>query len=223
MRAASRLLASAKSVRLLEVGSPTGLTGLVAHPSPHSTLVYLYNSTLDKLKQFPENSVYRQATENLTKRRLQIVEKVKPAGFDEWQNRVEKQLAAKYAATRQIGELASHGGKFFVNIKAEATYDEDEVEWDGQEDSHELEGSRSKDERRDLRKVLGEDTAPEEDEFSRVEIDPEPRYSLEQYVHLFLTRVCLSSCGWPDNLSISWRTSRSKLCRAAMVDVTTCT
>ncbi|KAG9622147.1 hypothetical protein KCU64_g20939, partial [Aureobasidium melanogenum] len=65
MRASSRLLAQAS--RFLTPGAPTGLTGVLTHAAPRSTLLYLYNSTLDKLKQFPEHSVYRQSTEALTK------------------------------------------------------------------------------------------------------------------------------------------------------------
>merc|ERR1711974_64955 len=47
-------------------------------------------STLEKLKFFPEHSVYRQSTEALTRHRLSVIESVKPAGLEEWQARVEK-------------------------------------------------------------------------------------------------------------------------------------
>ncbi|KAF2196504.1 NADH-ubiquinone oxidoreductase 29.9 kd subunit precursor [Delitschia confertaspora ATCC 74209] len=88
MRAASRLLASVKPGQLLQPGTPTGLCGLRTHPSPRSTLLYLYNSTLEKLSQLPENSVYRQSTEALTKHRLKIIEATKPKGWDQWQERL---------------------------------------------------------------------------------------------------------------------------------------
>ena len=181
MRAASRLLASVKQTRFLEPGSPTGITGLSAHPAPRSTLIYLYNSTLDKLKQFPENSVYRQATENLTKHRLQVVEKIKPAGYDEWQSTINKQFTSRLTHKGSFGgDLYSHGGKLFVRSKVEEEFDEDEVEWDRQDDAGELEGSGSSTEGKNQRQALGEGMAPEEDEQNKIEIDPEPRFTLEQ-------------------------------------------
>ncbi|KAL1992150.1 hypothetical protein VTN49DRAFT_4182 [Thermomyces lanuginosus] len=93
MRPALRLLANVKQGRYLEPFAPTGLTGLVTHPSPRPTLIYLYRRTLEKLKEFPESSVYRQSTEALTRHRLQIVESTKPPGFDEWLQRVKKAVA----------------------------------------------------------------------------------------------------------------------------------
>src|SRR4051812_37862633 len=88
MRAAARLLASVKPSQFLEVGAPTGLTGLLTHASPRSTLLFHYHSTLDKLKQIPESSVYRQSTEALTKHRLKIIEGSKPQGWDQWQEKI---------------------------------------------------------------------------------------------------------------------------------------
>ncbi|KAF2662660.1 hypothetical protein K491DRAFT_700395 [Lophiostoma macrostomum CBS 122681] len=93
MRAVSRLLAAVKPAQYLEAGAPTGLTGLITHPSPRSSLLYLYHSTLDKLKELPESSIYRQSTEALTKHRLKIVDSVKPKGFEEWQQYVKMQVA----------------------------------------------------------------------------------------------------------------------------------
>jgi NADH dehydrogenase (ubiquinone) 1 alpha subcomplex subunit 5 len=93
MRSTFRLLASVKPGRFLESGSPTGLTGLFNHPAPRSTLIYLYSSTLDKLKALPESSVYCQSTESLTRHRLKIVEAVKPEGYDAWAERAKKQIA----------------------------------------------------------------------------------------------------------------------------------
>lgn len=84
MRGTLRLLASVKPVRYLEAGAPTGLTGLRTNPSPRSTLLYLYNRTLDKLANVPETSLYRQSVEAVTKHRLGLVQGVKPTGYDEW-------------------------------------------------------------------------------------------------------------------------------------------
>ncbi len=56
-------------------GNPTGLTGLLQHPNPRPALITLYNITLQNLKKdFPEHSVYRQATEGFTKKRLDVVQ-----------------------------------------------------------------------------------------------------------------------------------------------------
>lgn len=84
MRRTLRLFASVKPVRYLEAGAPTGLTGLRTNPSPRSTLLYLYNRTLDKLADVPETSLYRQSVEAVTKHRLGLVQSVKPDGYDEW-------------------------------------------------------------------------------------------------------------------------------------------
>ena len=111
MRPSTRLLAQAS--RFLTPGAPTGLTGVLTHAAPRSTLLYLYNSTLDKLKQFPEHSVYRQSVEALTKHRLSIVESVKPEGLEEWQTRVKSVVEAHPNAFRSI---ASSNSKNEVNI-----------------------------------------------------------------------------------------------------------
>ncbi|KAH8691301.1 putative NADH-ubiquinone oxidoreductase 299 kDa subunit [Talaromyces proteolyticus] len=93
MRSGLRLLANVKPARYLEPLAPTGLTGLLTHPSPRSTLIFLYSRTLEKLKTLPESSVYRQSTEALTRHRLQIIESAKPPGFDAWLERVKKVIA----------------------------------------------------------------------------------------------------------------------------------
>ncbi|THX16203.1 hypothetical protein D6D13_01803 [Aureobasidium pullulans] len=111
MRPSTRLLAQA--TRYLTPGAPTGLTGVLTHAAPRSTLLYLYNTTLDKLKQFPEHSVYRQSVEALTKHRLSIVESVKPEGLEEWQSRVRSVVEAHPNAFRSI---ASATNKNEVNI-----------------------------------------------------------------------------------------------------------
>lgn len=108
MRLTRQLLAAVeRNSRFLEVGAPTGLTGLLTHGSPRSTLLYLYSSTLDKLKEFPEHSVYRQATEALTKQRMQVVESVKPAGLEQWQQRVDPLVLKHPEAIRKIKNSSS--------------------------------------------------------------------------------------------------------------------
>ena len=90
MRRTFRQLASVKPARYLEAGTPTGLTGLHTHPSPRSTLIYLYSKTLDQLAQFPETSLYRQSTEALTKHRMEIVSAIEPEGHAAWKAEASK-------------------------------------------------------------------------------------------------------------------------------------
>ncbi|KAK5653865.1 hypothetical protein OQA88_7789 [Cercophora sp. LCS_1] len=106
MRRTFRLLASVKPARYLEAGRPTGLTGLYTHPSPRSTLLYLYSSTLDKLKAVPEHSVYRQSVEALTKQRMAIVEAAVPPGYEEWAVRARKIIVDEAEAAKKREILA---------------------------------------------------------------------------------------------------------------------
>ncbi|KAK5167053.1 uncharacterized protein LTR77_007783 [Saxophila tyrrhenica] len=111
MRPAVRLLASVARANTLysEAGLPTGLTGLLTHYSPRSTLLYLYSTTLDKLQAFPEHSVYRQSTEALTRHRMSIVENVRPSGLSEWQQRVAPLVDQHPEAFKKV--KTSDGGK----------------------------------------------------------------------------------------------------------------
>jgi NADH dehydrogenase (ubiquinone) 1 alpha subcomplex subunit 5 len=196
MRSSTRLLATA--ARFLEPGTPTGLTGLFTHPAPRSTLIYLYSSTLDKLKALPKSSVYRQSTEALTKKRLKIVESIEPAGYREWQERVKRQLAeqAESSITSE-GSVAQEGGRHvrsvydnreFVATKLESEYDEREVEWDGETGSPVLEGTRTSAERSN-QASLGR-TTPGVDE-KIVQLEAEPQLDADQYAspaHLVYSR-----------------------------------
>jgi NADH dehydrogenase (ubiquinone) 1 alpha subcomplex subunit 5 len=190
MRRTSRLLAAVKPARYLEAGTPTGLTGLFTHAAPRSTLIYIYSSTLDKLKQLPESSIYRQSTEALTKHRLNIVNSVVPAGFEEWSAKAKKIIAehpevfntpeggVDYEKGRHLKE--TFDGRSFVTTKLDMDIDDIEDEWDGEEDhGPELEGTRSTRDRKG-QSVLGM-KRPGEDE-KQVKWDPEPPLSAEQYV-----------------------------------------
>ena len=128
MRNTLRLLAVVKPGRYLEPGNPTGLTGLFTHPSPRSTLLYLYNATLDKLKAFPEHSVYRQSTEALTRHRLKIIESIKPEGYDEWEKNAAEKFEKNPEAFQPGGNFPSTtaGGQAFVRL---AGFDENDNEW----------------------------------------------------------------------------------------------
>lgn len=95
MRPSRQLHATVKSAaRYLEANTPTGLTGLPTHPSPRPALLYTYSQTLQKLKQLPSSSVYRQSCEALTKHRMKVLEEIKPPGHEEWLQRVTKAIEA---------------------------------------------------------------------------------------------------------------------------------
>lgn len=131
MQAARRLLAAVKPSAFLEPGAPTGLTGLYTHRSPRSALIYAYNSTLDKLKQVPETSVYRQSTEALTKHRLKIVESYLPTGYEAWQDEVASYVAKNQRVFERHGLGTQHkvNGLTFLKIRrVEEPTEEDE--WD---------------------------------------------------------------------------------------------
>jgi NADH dehydrogenase (ubiquinone) 1 alpha subcomplex subunit 5 len=190
MRLTSRLLAAVKPARYLESGTPTGLTGLFTHAAPRSTLIYLYSSTLDKLKQLPESSVYCQSTEALTKHRLKIISSVIPAGYEEWAEKAKKIIdehpevfntpegGIDYDGGRHLKE--TFAGKSFVTTKVDPEYDDTMEEWDGETDhGPELEGTRTTAERKG-QSVLGM-KRPGEDE-KQIKWDPEPPLSADQYV-----------------------------------------
>jgi len=176
MRPTIRLLAQA--ARYLEAGSPTGLTGLLTHPSPRSTLLHTYNSTLDKLKEFPEHSVYRQSVEGLTKHRLNIIEGVKPEGLEAWQERVKETVEKHPEAFHKIGSLANGKEINFV-YKDHILAGMDNAEFDDEPPRKpELEGPRTRAERAQQAKSFTENVKLQNAKIPRIE--PEPPLSLEQ-------------------------------------------
>ncbi|KUI68745.1 hypothetical protein VM1G_04444 [Cytospora mali] len=158
MRPSFRLLASVKPARYLEAGAPTGLTGLFTDASPRSTLLFLYSTTIDKLKAVPETSVYRQSVEALTNHRLSVVEGVKPAGYDEWLAKAKQALDEHPEYFTEVSKKTSDGshaagvqrdGRFFVVKKEKPDLDIRHEEWDGEpDDGPELEGPRSAEEKK---------------------------------------------------------------------------
>ncbi|KAL1874508.1 hypothetical protein Daus18300_003527 [Diaporthe australafricana] len=141
MRGTLRLFASVKPVRFLEPGAPTGLTGLHTNPSPRSTLLFLYSSTLDRIKAAPETSVYRQSIEAVTKHRMSLVQSVKPAGYDEWLARARQVLekhpdhfkeTAHKVADGSLASGLERDGKFFVLRQKDQDLDTRYEEWDGE-------------------------------------------------------------------------------------------
>lgn len=189
MRATLRLLASVqRSTQYLEAGAPTGLTGLLTHASPRTTLLYLYNKTLDDLKQFPEHSIYRQSTENLTKHRKDIVESVRPAGLSEWQKRVLPVIDSYPDAFRKIPVSTSSGTQEYNIIWKAGAYigrsdPEDNLEYKGPAP---LEGLRSMEERKNQHIQMAYD--PIAHAASIPEIEPEPSLTAEQ-INEIETRV----------------------------------
>ena len=184
MRPAFKLLAAVKHGRYLEAGNPTGLTGLFTHPAPRSTLLYLYSSTLDKLKALPEHSVYRQSAEALTKHRLKIVESIEPEGYEEWSSRaadlVEKNPKIFNMPEGSPQRVSEHNGGIFVTTAVPKEEDERLEEWDGEKVAlPTLEGSRTMSERSHQQYVAQDD--PSEDA-NTVTWEPEPPLEASQYV-----------------------------------------
>ena len=189
MRSTFRLLASVKPARYLEAGNPTGLTGLYTHSSPRSSLLYLYSSTLDKLKAVPESSLYRQSVEAVTKHRMAVVEAAEPPGYKEWvvkaqqilkehpeEFRVSNPSAVDGASIRRIEGL--NGSYVFRHEPPEK--DERYEEWDGEVDEGpELEGLRTAEERKDQEKLF---TRRPLSASRHVEWEPEPQLTADQYV-----------------------------------------
>ncbi|KAG9238973.1 NADH-ubiquinone oxidoreductase-like protein 299 kDa subunit [Amylocarpus encephaloides] len=143
MRRTFRQLAAVRPSQYLEAGAPTGLTGLPTHSSPRAALIYLYSRTLDKLAQFPDSSLYRQSTENLTKHRMSIVSGIEPEGYSAWKETAQKIMSKNpevFSAEKNVdGNVVSlkgkmtketHGGNAFVSSPIDQ--EDPEAEWDGE-------------------------------------------------------------------------------------------
>lgn len=187
MRSTLRLLASVKPGRYLEPFAPTGLTGLFTHPSPRPTLIYLYSTTLQKLKAFPESSAYRQSTEALTRHRLQIVESTKPAGYDAWLERVKKTVGAepeRFASLRQGEGSYAYAGA----LRDDNSDNPRGEEWDGEKLEATTEGpARTAEQQARWEKELEEATssaAEADGDFHErhMKWENEPALGAEQYV-----------------------------------------
>ncbi|KAL8861315.1 MAG: hypothetical protein Q9178_002187 [Gyalolechia marmorata] len=144
MRSTTRLLAIVKSERFLTPGNPTGLTGLLTHPTPRSQLIYLYSSTLDKLSKLPEYSVYRQSAEAITKQRLSIINGFKPPGYEEWAQRAKQKIKEHPNVFGKDTEPSS------ISVSAQLTQETDprDIAWDNRKQPPGLEGTRTDEERR---------------------------------------------------------------------------
>jgi NADH dehydrogenase (ubiquinone) 1 alpha subcomplex subunit 5 len=187
MRRTLRLLANVKPGRYLEAGRPTGLTGLYTHNSPRSTLLYLYNSTLEKIQAAPESSLYRQSIEALTKHRMSIVAAQEPPGFKEWQQRASKvidespegfKIQSEGAVDGARAQIVKRGNQVFLLRTDPAKEDERYEEWDGElDEGGELEGLRSEAERADFEHLFSRRPL----EISKqIQWEPEPQLTADQ-------------------------------------------
>lgn len=148
------MLAKVKPSKYLEPFAPTGLAGLVTHPSPRPTLIYLYKATLQKLQGFPESSVYRKSTEAITKQRLQIVESTRPPGYEAWLERVQKLIAED--PDRFHGALLPDGT--YAAVQQKEPEGRASLEWDGEASEPKTEGPyRTEEEIEDIERTLDED------------------------------------------------------------------
>lgn len=178
MRAAARLLAAVRQGKYLEPGAPTGLTGLLTHPSPRSALLYHYQSTLDKLQQIPESSVYRQSTEALTKHRLKIIEEAIPAGWAQWQESVENKVHEDPSAFQTV--QTSQGTLVQPPEFQEIDPRDREAEWDGEQRVTYPPGMRTQEQRSaHVKAFKGDASYTPERTISPIKIPPEPQYTVE--------------------------------------------
>lgn len=186
MRRTLRLFAAVKPARYLEAGSPTGLTGLYTHNSPRSTLLYLYSSTLDKLKGAPESSVYRQSIEALTKHRMSIVAAAEPPGYQEWQAKAQKVLKENPdgfnikadSIDGASAQVITKGGQTFLLRHDPEREDERYEEWDGElDEGGNKEGLRGEAEKTEQEHIF---TRMPLEIKQQVHWDPEPQLTADQ-------------------------------------------
>lgn len=182
MRTTTRLYATVKSAtRYLEANTPTGLTGLSTHPTPRPTLLLTYNQTLEKLKQIPANSVYRQSCEALTKQRLAIVEETKPPGYDEWLGRVQKVIESNPDA---YGKFRATG----AFVQEQLTF-EGKSTWDGKYTRRDArkEGSNTQSEAEEKLNAMQRDIEKTDKEEAEgvapqlIDLETEPPLTADQY------------------------------------------
>jgi NADH dehydrogenase (ubiquinone) 1 alpha subcomplex subunit 5 len=169
MRPTIRLLAKVKPSKYLEPFAPTGLAGLVTHPSPRPTLIFLYKSTLEKLQGLPESSVYRKSTEAVTQQRLKIIESTRPPGYDAWLERVQKVIAED--PERYKGALRTDGT--YAALQQKEVEGRGSVEWDGEPFDPKTEGPyRTEEEMANLEREINEDMQRAEKQDLHWEAEP---------------------------------------------------
>jgi NADH dehydrogenase (ubiquinone) 1 alpha subcomplex subunit 5 len=182
MKPATRLFAA---VKYLQRGNPTGLTGLYTHGSPRPTLIYIYKRTLEALDKMPESSVYRQSVEALTKQRLSVIEKTIPVGFEEWRERIAKQLPD---SDEELRKLAPHfrktaDGTLCIMASYEKPIDEKTDAWDGEPRVPDFTEGPSIDDKSMAAKNAALQN-PVTLTRGSVRVEPEPALTAQQYVML---------------------------------------
>ncbi len=185
MRGTLRLLAKVQPSKLLEVGAPTGLTGILTHPQPRPALIHTYNQILDKLKTLPESSVYRQSTETITKSRLKIIEDTKPVGYEGWVSRIRAQIEQNPDAYSHV--MQKDGSIAYT----EPPQNTSEV-WDGAVREALSEGPSTTEEEANMkiRAIKAEEERLEVEQSPRPsELEKEPPLDADQYVTGTSSRV----------------------------------
>ncbi|KAL8808273.1 MAG: hypothetical protein Q9223_004034 [Gallowayella weberi] len=178
MKSTSRLLATIKSERFLTPGNPTGLTGLLTHPAPRSQLLYLYSSTLSKLSKIPEYSVYRQSAEAITKQRLNIIQNIKPPGYEEWVQRAKQKI---HDHPNVFGK-DTDPSNIFTSASMTEERDYREIQWDNKKQPAALEGTRTEEER--ARQSVIATKAAEKPQFDTVQWENEPPLEASQVAEI---------------------------------------
>jgi NADH dehydrogenase (ubiquinone) 1 alpha subcomplex subunit 5 len=156
--------------------------------------MYLYSTTLMKLQQIPESSVYRQSVEALTKKRLAIVEAQTAPGHYAWLDTMryritEFQEKQKAAGLETMAEnLKYEGNEFYLASLGSREIDEREVEWDDEPVVEPtLEGPRSGAELAKEQAQIDKFAKTEEEKQRfRLKLDPEPLLTREQYVEHYV-------------------------------------
>ena len=148
-RLAKPVVNTRTEAKFLTAGAPTGLTGLLTHPSPRPTRLVLYKKTLSRLQTLPESSSYRASATALTQHRLSIVEKIIPAGYEEWKVKAQAILEEHEGILDDTNEFDGHeiDGEILVTQNLIEEVDELEQSWDGETGGPELEGTRMPSER----------------------------------------------------------------------------
>lgn len=204
MRAISRLLADVKPTRFLEPNAPTGLCGLRTHPSPRSTLLYLYHSTLEKLEKLPKSSVYRQSTEALTRHRLEIIKGTKPNGWTAWQDKIQAILSDDVSgydikSYHLDGEIIVP--KPFNELRLDLRPPKPQTE------PMQPEGPRPWKPNQDV-KLTGQDKKYDpKHELKKLVLDDEPPFTTEQYVRYAPVSLLLTRKEY-----LPWRVSSAQAC-----------
>lgn len=116
---------------------------------------------------------------------MQLVESIKPEGYDAWLERSRKQVAEN---PEMFNELGSHekgapfavkrGNSTFAAVNLDTVRDTRILEWDGEENvGGATEGTRTEEERdQDVKDILEEDGVKEK----AVEWEPEPQLDADQ-------------------------------------------